>query len=141
VEQRWFRVGALVEWVAAAGAVVLVLWVVSVPIQRALGRGVQAAMAEADLAQITPPGVPSGATLVPVMLLLDGREVRQGDLHTHLDAVISPRLAEGPPVVSSAQFGTRHTRAYRLNGTTRVYIVCERLEPNGPMKVAGIYLP
>jgi hypothetical protein len=87
-----------------------------------------------------PPGVPSGATLVPVMLLLDGREVRQGDLHTRLDTVLPLRLAEGPPIVSSAQFGDRHTRAYRVNGT-RVYIVCERMEPEGQMKVAGIYLP
>lgn len=136
----WFRIGALAEWLAAAAAVLAILWVVSVPIHRVIGPGVQAAVAEGELSQNTPPGVPARATLVPVMLLLDGREVRQGDLHTRLETVLPTKLAEGPPVVSSAQFGTRQTRAYLVNGT-RVYIVSERTEPNGPMRVAGIYLP
>jgi len=140
VGQHWFRVGALVEWVAAATAVLLLLWLVSVPLQRVIRPGVQAAVAEADLSGQTPPGVPAGATLVPVMLLPDGGEVRHGDLHSRLDAVLPPKLADGSPVVSSAQFGNRHTHAYRLD-RTRVYVVCERTEPNGQMKVSGIYLP
>jgi hypothetical protein len=74
------------------------------------------------------------------MLLRDGREIRLGDLRTRLDELLPPKLADDPPVISTAQFGERHTRAYRLN-TTKVYIVCERMEPNGQMKVAGIYLP
>jgi hypothetical protein len=140
VDERWFRIGAIFEWITAAVAVLLLLWVGSVPIQRALGRGVQAAIAEADLGNDTPPGVPASATLVPVMMLLDGREVRQGDLHTRLDVVLPPKLAEGPPLVSTGQFGDRHTRSYRIDGTY-VYVVCERVEPNGQMKVSGIYLP
>jgi hypothetical protein len=140
VDERWFRVGAIFEWMAAAVAVLLLLWLVSVPVQRVLGSGVQAAIAEVDPSKDTPPGVPAGATLVPVMLLLDGREVRQGDLHARLDVVLPPRLADGPPVVSAGQFGDRHTRTYRINGSY-VYVVCERVEPNGQMKVAGIYLP
>jgi hypothetical protein len=74
------------------------------------------------------------------MMLLDGREVRQGDLHTRLDVVLPPKLAEWPPLVSTGQFGDRHTRSYRIDGTY-VYVVCERVEPNGQMKVSGIYLP
>jgi hypothetical protein len=140
VDERWFRVGAIFEWVAAAVAVVLLLWAVSVPIQRTFGPGVQAAIAEVDLTKDTPPGVPLGATLVPVMLLLDGRELRQGDLHARLEAVLPAKLLEGPPVVSAGQFGDRHTRTYRIN-STQVFVVCERAEPNGQMKVAGIYLP
>jgi hypothetical protein len=140
VEERWFRPGAVAEWLAAAAVVGLVLWIVSVPIQRAVGPRLQAAMADAGLVQDTPPGVPSGAMLVPVMLLLDGREVRQGDLRTHLDTILPPKFAEGPPVVSSASYGERHARGYRINGT-KIFVVCERAEPNGPMRVAGIYLP
>jgi hypothetical protein len=140
VEERRFRIGALVEWFLAAAAVVVVLWIASVAMQRVLGRGLHAAVPEAPLIQNTPPGVPAGATLVPVLLLLDGSEVRQGDLHTRLDSVLPPKFADGPPVTSSAQFGERHTRAYRIN-QSKIYIVCERTEPNGPMKVTGIYLP
>jgi hypothetical protein len=140
VDERWFRIGALFEWAAAALAVLVLLWLVSVPIQRTFGPRLQAAIAEVDLGSDRPPGVPAGATLVPVMLLLDGREVRQGDLHTRLETLLPATLAEGPPVVSSGQFGNRHTRTYRIDGT-QVYVVCERTEPNGQMKVAGIYLP
>jgi hypothetical protein len=140
VEERRFRIGALVEWFLAAAAVFLVLWIASAAIQRVMGRGLHAAVVQAPLIPNTPPGVPAGATLVPVVLLLDGREVRQGDLHTRLDSVLPATLAEGPPVTSNAQFGERHTRAYRIDRST-IYIVCERTEPNGPVRVAGIYLP
>ena len=87
-----------------------------------------------------PPGVPAGATSVPVMLLLDGREIRHGDLHSRLDQVLPSKLADGPPLVSAGEFGDRHTRAYIADGI-RFYVVCERREANGPMRVAGIYLP
>jgi hypothetical protein len=140
VDERWSGIRALVEWLAAAAAVALVLWMVWMPVQRAIGPRLQAAIPAAYLVQSTPPGVPASATMVPVLLLEDGREVRQGDLRSQLDAVISPALGEGPPVVSSAQFGERHTRAYRIDGV-QIYIVCEPSEPDGPMRVAGIYLP
>ena len=87
-----------------------------------------------------PPGVPNGAMSVPVMLLLDGSEIRHGDLRSRLDQVLSSKLAEGPPIVSAGEFGDRHTRSYRAGGI-RFYVVCERWEANGPMRVAGIYLP
>jgi hypothetical protein len=140
VADRWFRVGAIVEWLAAAGAVALAVWTVSGPVQRAVGRGMQTVIAEVDINENVPPGVPAGAMLVPVMLLLDGQEVRLGDLHTRLESVLPPRFADGPPVVSSTQAGERHTRAYTIN-STRVYIVCERSEPGSPMRVSGIFLP
>ena len=42
-----------------------------------LGPRVEAALVDAPAA--LPPGIPAGATSVPVMLLLDGREIRQGE--------------------------------------------------------------
>jgi hypothetical protein len=138
VEDRRIRGASLFEWLAAAFAVLGLLWVFSVPVQRMLGPRVEAAIGAPN--QHTPSGVPAGATLVPVMLLLDGREIRQGDLHTRLEEILPARLAEGPAHLSDGQFGNRHTRAYALNGT-KFYVVCERTEPNGQMKVAGIYLP
>lgn len=117
----------------------LLLWAASAPFHRLIGRGVQAAVAGVDLPQ-TPPGVPADATMVPVLLLSDGREIRQGDLRAQVDALLPPELAEGPPVVSQTPFGERHARAYRINGS-RVFVVCERSDLDGAMRVSGIYLP
>ena len=138
MEERRLRIGSVFEWLAAALAVLLLIWVVSVPIQRALGPQVEAALIEAPT--VLPPGVPLGATSVPLILLLDGREIRQGDLMSHVDTLLPDTLAEGPPLLSTGEFGERRTRAY-LADSARFYVVCERLEPGGPMRVSGVYLP
>ena len=138
MEERRLRIGSFFEWAAAAVAVVGLIWVLSGPVQRMLGSPVDASIAVATL-QI-PPGVPSGATSVPVMLLLDGREIRHGDLRSQLDQVLPAKLAVGAPHLSAGEFGERHTREYVVDGI-KFYVVCERLEANGPMRVAGIYLP
>ena len=133
-----FRIGpSLWEWLVAALAVLGLVWTISGPVRRMLGPRVEASLIEQrDL----PPGVPAGATVVPVMLLPDGRELRQGDPHLRLEEVLPTRLADGPPQVSEGQFGARYTRSYALNGT-KFFVVCEKAEPDGPVKVAGIYLP
>jgi hypothetical protein len=138
MEERRLRVGSLFEWLAAALAVLLVIWLVSVPIQRALGPQVEAALI--DLPSALPAGVPVGATSVPLIMLLDGREIRQGDLMSHANALLPDALAEGPLLLSTGELGERRTRAY-IADNAHFYVVFERLEPGGPMKVSGIYLP
>jgi hypothetical protein len=137
-EERRFRVGAFFEWVAAGFLVALLVWVISVPAQRALGPGVEASLVEVP--SRNPPGVPASAVHVPIMLLRDGREIRVGDLHTRLETLLPARLADGPAIPSNAEFGERHTRAYVVD-RRKFYIVCERPQPAAPMRVAGIYLP
>jgi hypothetical protein len=139
VDERPLRVGSVFEWVAAALAVLGLLWLASVPLQRFVGRGVEAAITDEGETS-SPPGVPNGAVTVPVILLRDGRELRQGDLQSRIAAVLPEKYADGPPIVSATELGERHTRAYRVDGA-RFYVVCERLERGGPMKIAGIYLP
>jgi hypothetical protein len=138
VEERRLRVGSVFEWVAAAVGVLLLVWVVSVPIQRALGPQVEAALIDSPTA--LPPGVPAGAISVPVILLLDGREIRQGDLMSHVESILPASLAEGPPLLSTGELGERRTRAYAAD-SAHFYVVCERLESGGPMRVSGIYVP
>lgn len=138
VEERRLRVGSVFEWLAAALAVVLLVWLVSVPIQRVLGPRVEAALIEAPTA--VPPGVPASATSVPLILLLDGREIRQGDPMSQVDSILPESLAEGAPLLSTGGLGERRTRAY-VADSARFYIVSERLEPGGPIKVSGIYVP
>jgi hypothetical protein len=138
VEERRLRIAPSVfEWLAAALAVGGLLWVLAGPVHRLLGRHAEASIVSS---KALPPGVPSGATIVPVMLLPDGGELRQGDVHARLEEVLPTSLAQGPPHVSHGEFGDRHTRTYALNGS-KFYVVCERAERNGPMRVSGIYLP
>ena len=137
VEERPFRVGSLFEWMAAAAGVAAVVWLISVPVQRILGPRAEASI-EAPPAM--PPGVPGDAANVPVMLLLDGREIRHGELHNRLVQLLPEGLVDGPIVRSNGAFGERHTRAYNVNGM-KFYVVCERSEPGGPLRISGIYLP
>lgn len=138
MEERRLRIGSLFEWVAAALGVLILVWLVSVPVQRLIGPRVEAALVDAP--NRLPPGVPAGAISVPVMVLLDGREIRYGNLQTRVHALLPEKLTDGPVHMSTGEFGDRQTRAYLVDGT-RFYVVCERLEPSGPMRVSGVYLP
>ena len=137
MEERHLRVGSFFEWVAAAAGVAALVWLISVPVQRITGPRVEASI---DAPAPLPPGVPGGATSVPVMLLLDGREIRHGELHSRLMQILPDKLVDGPINRSNGELGERHTRAYVVHGM-RFYVVCERTEPGGPMRIAGIYLP
>jgi hypothetical protein len=137
VEERRFRIGSALEWLAAAGGVLGIVWLISVPVQRVLGPRVEASI-EAPAA--LPPGVPAGASNVPVMLLLDGREIRHGELQSRLAQLLPDKLVDGPVIRSNSGLGERHTRAFNLNGM-KFYVVCERTEPGGPLRISGIYLP
>ena len=138
MDERRLRIGSLFEWVAAALCVGGVLWLVSVPLQQLSGPRVDAALV--DSREKLPPGVPSGATSVPVMLLEDGRAIRIGDLEAALQKLLPTGAADGPPHISVGEFGDRLTRAYRVSGS-RVSVVSERSERGGPPRIAGIYLP
>lgn len=138
MEERRVRIGSLFEWLAAAFGVAGLIWLLSVPVQRILGPGVEAALVDTPTA--LPHGVPAGATSVPVMLLLDGREIRQGELYTRLTQTVTGKLTSEPVLRSNGDFGERQTHTYVVNGT-KFYVVCERTEPGGPMRVTGIYLP
>jgi hypothetical protein len=131
------RVGSLVEWMAAALGVVALVWVISVPVARLIGPRVEASLVESR--DELPPGVPAGATSVPVMLLMDARAIRLGDLDTRVRQILPDRLAVGAPHTSAGEFGERHVHRYRVNGT-RVHVVIERTERAGPPRVTGIFV-
>jgi hypothetical protein len=138
VEERRVRVGSLFEWAAAALGVIGLIWLLSVPVQRMIGPRVEAALVDSPTP--LPPGVPTGATTVPVMLLVDGRGVRVGDLQTRLVQMLPDKLMSGAIVRSPGEFGDRQTRTYVID-RTKFYVVCERRERGGPLRVSGIYLP
>ena len=138
MEERRLRVGSLFEWLAAALALSALVWLVYMPVQRMLGPGVEASLVDVPVA--LPPGVPAGATSIPVMLFLDGREIRHGLPHNRLLQALPDSLATAPVLRSNGEFGERHTRTYMVDGR-KFYVVCERREPGGALRVAGIYLP
>ena len=138
MEERRLRLGSLVEWLIAAAAAAGVIWLLSVPVQRILGPRVEASLVDAP--PPLPPGIPAGATSVPIMLLLDGREIRHGELHTRLLQLLPEALESGMMQRSTNEMGERQSRTYTVSGVT-FHVVCERFEPGGPLRVAGIYLP
>ena len=138
MDERRIRIGSLFEWVAAAFGVAGLIWLLSVPVQRLLGPGVEAALVEAPAT--LPPGVPYGATMIPLMILPDGREIRQFDLCARLLQLLPDKALSAPVLRSDSQFGERQMRTYAINGT-RFYAVCERTEPGGPARISGVYLP
>ena len=138
MDERRLRIGSLFEWLAAAACVIGGLWLLSVPLQQLGGPPVDAALV--DIREKLPPGVPSGATSVPVMLLDKGRAIRVGDLESTVIKLLPHGAADGPPHISVGEFGDRTTRAYQVGGS-RIYVVCERSDRGGPPRVAGIYLP
>lgn len=137
VEDRRLRVGSLLEWTVAALGVVALIWVISVPVARLTGPRVEASLVESR--DGLPQGIPLGATSVPVMLLRDGRVIRLGDLETRLRQVLPDRLGEGDVRTSKGEFGERHARSYRIDGS-RVHIVTERTERAGPPRITGIFV-
>jgi hypothetical protein len=151
VEERRLRIGSLFEWLAAALALAGVIWVIYAPIQRMLGPRVEASLV--DVPAALPPGVPAGASSIPVLLLLDGREIRYGLPHNRLLQILPDTLTSDSPMTrggktlttapvlrSSGEFGERQTRTYTVDGR-KFYVVCERRESGGPLRVAGIYIP
>ena len=137
VDERRLRIGSVFEWMAAALGVAGLVWVLSVPLQHLSGPRVDAALV--DVREKLPPGVPSGATSVPVMLLLDGRSLKIGDLESKARALLPQSRLQGPPLVTANEFGDRSTSAYVIDGS-RLYVVCERTERGGPMRVAGVFV-
>ena len=138
MEERRLRIGSFFEWLAAAAGVAGLIWLLSVPVQRLIGPRVDAALVDVPIG--LPPGIPPGSTNVPAIMLLDGREIRSGDLQSRVNAFLPDRAAEGPAIVSTGEFGERRTRTYSVDGA-RFFVVFERLERGGPMRVSGVYLP
>lgn len=126
-----------VEWVVAAALLIGLAWFTSDYALRWLVRRSDPAV-EAVVG--VPPGVPPGAISVPVLMLLDDREIRVGLTHEELERVLGSRLAVGESRTSNGAFGPRTTQQYDDRGT-RFFVTTERTEEGGPVKVTGIYLP
>jgi hypothetical protein len=76
---------------------------------------------------------------VPVLLLLDGRQVRVGDTVEEVATVLGRAAEVGRQVVDRGALGERLTRYYEHQGT-KFLLVFEPFERRGALRVAAIYL-
>ena len=129
---------SLFEWVLAVAVLGGAVWFGGPYAARWLPRQAAPPTTEIEV-PATPTGVPPGARSMPLLVLLDGTEVRVGMPETTLRTILSERLAAAPRVASRGQFGDRITRAYLAQGT-RFWVVLERRLPGDEVRVSAIYL-
>jgi hypothetical protein len=134
------RFGPVLEWIVAA-AFLLATFAVASLIVRELRTAPRAAAPAATPVQgpAVPAAVPARAISVPVLLLLDGKEVRVGDSVDAVSQTLGRAAEVGRQVADQGALGDRLTRFYEHHGT-RFVLVFEPFERNGPLRVAGIYL-
>ena len=132
---------SLLEWLAAAAAIVAVLAMGSVLVRDL--RTVSAVMpviAHEEVIPDPPSTVPARSVAVPVLLLADGAELRVGDTADVLAARLRRDAEVAPPTIDRTPAGDRITRFYAQNGQ-RFAVVLQPLADDGQVRVAAIYLP
>ena len=137
------RIGAIVEWIVAAGFILVTLAVGSIVVREF--RTVSAVMpviAREAPAPVppTPAGVPARAVSVPVLLLSDGKEVRVGETVSDVARRLGAAAVVGPASMERAPNGERVTRFYEY-AATRFVLVFEPFERGAEARIAAIYLP
>jgi hypothetical protein len=132
------RLGSALEWLVAA-AFLLATITVATLIVRELRTAPRAAAAPETPVSALPAAVPTKAISVPVLLLLDGKEVRVGDSVDRVARTLGRSAEVGTQLADRGALGDRLTRFYEHNGT-RFCLVFEPFEREGELRVAGIYL-
>jgi hypothetical protein len=133
------RLGSALEWFVAA-LFLLATCGVGVLIFRELRMTPAAPVqAEARVPDALPAAIPARAISVPVLLLLDGKQVKVGDTVDAVARSLGRSSEVGRQLADRGALGDRLTRFYDYSGT-RFVLVFEPFERNGSMRVAGIYL-
>ena len=133
------RLGAFLEWILAAIAVVAVLAAGAIVMRqvRTVTTVLPAMASEAQAPLIAAPAsIPSGAISLPVLVFADGKEVRVGESLS--EVMLRLGGGEGAPVVERAPNGERVTRAYEYGG--RLFqLVFEPFSKDEEPRLAAIY--
>jgi hypothetical protein len=135
------RLAPALEWLVAAVFLLATLGVASLIVRelRSVPETTVASAAAAVIPASLPAAVPARAISVPVLLLLDGRQVKVGDTVEQAAGVLGRSAEVGRQVVDRGALGERLTRYYELEGT-RFLLVFEPFERGGALRVAAIYL-
>jgi hypothetical protein len=134
------RLAPAFEWLVAAVFLIATLGVASLIVRelRTAPAGVTSASV-VPMPAALPAAVPARAISVPVLLLLDGRQVKVGDSVADVARVLGRAAEVGTQVVDRGALGERLTRYYEHDGT-KFLLVFEPFERNGALRVAAIYL-
>jgi hypothetical protein len=132
------RLGPVLEWLIAAAFLLATLAVGSLIVQELRAARAVAVTPAPELSAL-PPTIPARAISVPVLLLLDGKQLRLGDTLEQVSGLLGRAAELGKQDVSRAGLGERLTRHYDHAGT-RFILVFEPFEQNGRPRIAGIYI-
>jgi hypothetical protein len=135
------RFTAIFEWMIAAAflAATVVVGAMILRELRVPAKAVQAPPPKAIVASI-PPSIPARAVSVPVLPLVDGKELRIGETVQSVAARLGRSAESGRQEVDRGSLGERLTRFYDYAGA-RFILVFEPFERNGEARLAAIYLP
>lgn len=133
------RLGPALEWLIAAAFLLATLAVASLIVQELRAARAVAPVQQAAEPGALPPSIPMRAISVPVLLLLDGKQLRVGDTLEQVAGLLGRSAEVGSQDVSRGPLGERLTRHYDHAGT-RFILVFEPFEQNGRPRVAAIYI-
>lgn len=135
-----FRFGAVLEWVLAAGCVLLVTGLVSVLTRELRSfKGVTPVLAGGSLPAEPPATLLPRSVSVPMLLLNGGEEIHVGEREGSVGEKVSEAWHIGSDTVEHAEHGERVTRAYD-DGGRRFVLVLEPATAGADPRVVAIYL-
>jgi hypothetical protein len=135
------RLGSLFDWIVAGVflAATCAVGVLIVSELRSVGRQAPTPTEKREFPAVLPASVPARAISVPVLMLLDGKQIRQGDSLDQVTALLGRESEVGTQTIDQGPLGERLVRSYEHAGT-RFILVFEPFERNGPLRVTSIYI-
>ena len=135
------RVSSLFEWLVALACILGVVAIGSV-LMRDISSvsAIAPVIAHEEVLPDPPATVPPRSVSVPVVVLVDGSELRVGDTAAEVLAHVSANSEVAPATVDRTALGERVTRFYAQNGQ-RFVVVLQPPAGDGEVRVAAIYLP
>ena len=134
------RFGSAFEMIVVGGFLAATFVVASLIVRELrTDRSALPVRAETVAPSAVPSAIPTQAISVPVLLLLDGKQIRIGDSVEHIAALLGPDAEVGEGARERGPIGDRITRQYEHAGT-RFMLVFEPFEARGQLRVAGIYI-
>lgn len=134
-----FRFAAVFEWLIAAAFLVATLSVGTLLVRGLRVAPPAPAAASRSIVASVPAWIPARAVSVPVLPLLDGRELRIGDTVPAVAARLGRSAESGRQEVDRGALGERLTRFYEYAGS-RFILVFEPFERNGAPRLGAIYI-
>ena len=130
---------SLAEWVLALGVLLGAVWVGGPVVQRLAPPGsTSVTLVESALPNL-PGDVPGDAQSVPLLILLDGGEVRLGMTEKAFSARPFSRLTAGPVAIEKGVIDDRLVLPFR-SGSSRFWVVLDRTEAGHERLVTAIYV-